>query len=228
MKTTSSRSIYSHNDLLRVNGPSSSNGPLSVQFNYFWLFCLYDSISGTLVSNPGPTETLHFVNEQITNLTGVAIPGPSNPSTDSSLPGCGIGDEPNLVSADCILAKTLNAMPAGCDSNPYTKECILHLFPAFCIDLYSVRMGLDAESEVEYCLRRIALGPCVANPSGAACRSGLFPGIAFVGDGGGHSPGRRAIGIRDNNGPLFGPGSSDIPAEDSFWIGKYNSTIQRV
>lgn len=191
--------------------------PSLVIFGFFASTIVYQVL---LSRTPAPRKPFILSMKRSQIFTGVVIPGPSSPSTDSSLPGCGIDGDPNLVSDDCILAKTLNAMPAGCDSNPDTRECILHLFPAFCIDLYSVRMGLPAESELEYCLRRIALGPCVANPSGAACRSGLFPGIAFVGDSGGHSPGRRAVSARDDMGPLFGPTSNHIPEEDSFWIGK--------
>lgn len=60
----------------------------------------------------------------------------------------------------------------------------------------------------------------------AICASGFSPGIAFLGSCGGYSPSRKVISERDNQGPLFGPGGNDIPA-NNFFIGKWHSTIQR-
>jgi hypothetical protein len=144
---------------------------------------------------------------QITNLTGVLIPSPSVLLTEGELPVCNDEDTDLLGTPDCTIAKAVNGMPPGCDADPGLMECILHLFPAFCGDLSAVRMGIgNFDEEVERCMRTISQGPCVANPGGAACASGLFPGISFVGGGGGSS-GKRGVSV-------------DLGYVGSFFLGK--------
>lgn len=206
---------------LSVVGPPSQNGgPLTLsQESTDYGVCIYDVQSGNYAVAPSNPTQSHFQNQQLTNLTGVAVPGTQQPLPATDLPGCSVGDSfsPNTSTyyfntVDCAIAKAVNGMPAGCESNPQGAECILYLFPAFC--------G-DSTSDIEYCLRRIPLGPCVANPGGAACLSGQFPGIQFVVGGGNSSSSKR-----DNSDPLFGDNGQDlVPLEDQFWIGKKHYLI---
>ncbi|KAL2877622.1 hypothetical protein SGCOL_007151 [Colletotrichum sp. CLE4] len=125
---------------------------------------------------------------------------------------------------DCIVARSFATIPSGCDANPSNKTCILHLWPAFCLDLPEVRTGANASDALEICVRKISQGPCVANPSGAACASNLFAGIKYVGGVGGG--GSSATSKRQtSNDPLFGNPESNIPLEDQFWMGVMKNVI---
>lgn len=188
-------------------GALTVSGPESV-------FCIYDSDFGNLVTLPASNQS-YFSPESETNLMGIALPGSDDPLPELALPGCRV-DAPG----DCIIARAVNGMPAECAANPSKRLCVLHLVVAFCFDIPMRSAGQDAGAEVEACFRRVALGPCVANPGGAACISGQFAGIAKFGTGGGGSPGRRML-RRSDPGPLFGDQPSLLPAEDQFWVGEW-------
>lgn len=186
--------------------------------------CIYDIQSGNFVTAPSDPTQRHIQTEQITNLTNVAIPGSQQPLPETSLPGCVIGNPlyPNGSfypdSIDCAVSKAINGMPTECESNPQAQECVIYLFPAFCGDVPAFRAGINASSDIDYCFRRIGLGPCVANPGGAACLSGKFAGIQYIGDTGNTGSSKK----RDNGpDPLFGGQGEDLrPVEDQFWGGK--------
>ena len=200
------------------------------------ILCIYDSEYGNPVTLPAP-EKSYFSPESVTNLTGIALPGSGDLQPEDELPGCSDG-----AAQDCLIARAVNGMPAECAANPSTRLCVLHLVVAFCFDVPMRLAGEDASAQVEACFRRVALGPCVANPGGAACSSGQFAGIAQFGSGGGGSTGasagatgvsantRRDIGSVDrmtdqvlrraDPGPLFADEPNQLPAEDQFWVGE--------
>jgi hypothetical protein len=198
-------------DLNVITGPSQNGGALPVGSSSLYGTCMYDVNSGYYVVAPSNPTQSHIQSQQITNLTNVQIPGSQQGLPATSLPGCSVGNSFYPNSIDCAIAKAVNGMPSECESDPQAGVCILYLFAAFCGD--SPSMNADT---IEYCLRRVGLGPCIANPGGAACLSGQFAGIQFVVGGGNTSTSKR-----DNSDPLFGnQGESLVPAEDSFWIGK--------
>ena len=210
------------NDLSAIVGPSQVGGALTFAGSSNYGACVYDVHSGYFIVASADT---HVQTQQLTNLTDVAIPGNRQPLPPTSLPGCSVGNSfyPNGI--DCAIAKVVNGMPPECESDPQARTCILNLFPAFCGDLPSIRAGSKAsDTDIEYCLRRVALGPCVANPSGAACLSGQFAGIKFV-VGGGNSGSSKRDASSD---PLFGNEGQDlVPLEDQFWIGKRRYLVIR-
>jgi hypothetical protein len=178
-------------------------GPLgTVNYTVNPVICIYDAFTELPVV--APATNFHFPMSQITNLTDASIPPPSVPATEADLPVCDNYDMDLLGTPDCTIAKAIHGMPPGCDAKPDQIECILYLFPAFCGDLSAVRMGIgNVDEEVERCMRAISLGPCVANPGGAACASGLFPGISFIGGGGGSSGKRDVSVVLDDIGSFF-------------------------
>lgn len=190
------------------------------------IFCIYDSDSGRPVALPtsGPS---YFNPKILTNLTGAALPGSDNPQPEFALPGCSgespLGESPPV---DCLIARAVNGMPADCAANPGKRACVLHLVAAFCFDIPLWRAVGDHSAQVEACFRSVALGPCVANPGGAACISGQFAGIAEFGRGG--SPGGRQntsmtsqVLRRADPGPLFSDEPNQLPAEDQFFVGEW-------
>jgi hypothetical protein len=147
----------------------------------------------------------------ITNLTGSTIP--ANAIIDTDLPGCTFVNELTLNTIDCVVSKTVATLPPACLTNMTTRDCVLHHVAAFCSDIPEARFGLldSMPSAVENCLYGIRYGPCVANPSGAACVSRQFEHVQFD-------------SIKTNNrghmGPLFGPitiGNDRV--EEEFYIG---------
>ncbi|GKT66479.1 hypothetical protein ColTof4_03973 [Colletotrichum tofieldiae] len=129
----------------------------------------------------------------LTQLWGQTVPGSDKPTDAVSLPGCTNADgSDNSNSLDCVLTISYNRAPAECATNPQATDCILNYLGAFCGDLVDGRKRAnnpipDAEvgNALEACARKIALGPCIANPTGAACMSGLFAGIRYPGLAGG-------------------------------------------
>ena len=179
-------------------------------------FCIYNASSGNVLLPPTITDQVNVPTSDITNLTGASIP--SDATSDIDLPGCTLGNNATTDTIDCIVSRTLATLPLACFTDMNTRECVLHVAPAFCLDLPEVRfeLGDSATSDaVENCLYGVRYGPCVANPSGAACTSGLFIGIVQFNNGG-HSS---AFEKRRNNGPLFGDYNDNIPLEDQFWSG---------
>ncbi|KPM38660.1 hypothetical protein AK830_g7922 [Neonectria ditissima] len=216
------------NSLKAIDRSETGSGPLIVQSSTKNQFCVYATDTEKLVV-PTATEVRHVAQKDITNLTASSF-GSTLPISEGSIPECTFSIEgdssvpmlDSLSSADCITARVYASIPSGCDATPRNKTCILHLFPAFCLDLPEVRRGVNASDAVESCFRKISLGPCVANPGGAACASGLFAGISFVdGVGGGGSASKRQA----SNDPLFGDPDSYIPLEDQFWIGVMKNII---
>lgn len=176
--------------------PSGGDGQLLAQDNGGdSLFCFYDAESSELVIPDG----IYVSSGQRSNLTAAAVPSSGTFTPVVQLPGCVTGDGlPNFNSMDCIIATAFNGAPAGCDTDPEQTDCILNYLPAFCADLVdsSATAGIplsDANSSLEACAKAIPLGPCVANPSGAACASDLFAGIKFpVSSGNGSSSSKRS------------------------------------
>ncbi|KAK7446457.1 hypothetical protein CaCOL14_010866 [Colletotrichum acutatum] len=193
-------------------------------------FCAYANETGKLVIPPA-TGTMYYPQAQLTNLTSTSF-GNTPPASEGDIPQCRFADQGNtstsmlesMGSTDCIVARSFATIPSGCDANPSNKTCILHLWPAFCLDLPEVRTGANASDALEVCVRKISQGPCVANPSGAACASNLFAGIKYVGGvggGGGSATSKR----QTSNDPLFGNPESNIPLEDQFWMGVMKNVI---
>uniref|UniRef100_L2G109 Uncharacterized protein n=1 Tax=Colletotrichum fructicola (strain Nara gc5) TaxID=1213859 RepID=L2G109_COLFN len=203
-------------------------------------FCFYEADSGSVVrSSEARAE----------DRASTIAATPAGPVDLIELPGCMVDDVTYAPrSMDCLVAKTANTVPSNCSATPQSRECVLHLFPAFCGDLpktagpnFTQVVGDDA---IEGCLRRVSQGPCVANPAGAACLSGLFPGIVFAT---GPPPSQSASqrlrrsyprtslhrshelllhGRQNAKDPLFGdPNESWLPAEDQFWVGFAKSII---
>jgi hypothetical protein len=159
--------------------------------------CFYDETSSSLVTPPTDVAAAYFSPAQITNLTVASgIPDSSKLTSVVSLPGCylpeddsDLGRVADVGNPDCIVAKAYNGLPSNCQASMDTKECLLHVFPAFCADNPYGADGVDS------CFDRLNEGPCIANPGGAACASGLFAGIkSFVpGDGSGSGSMKRAV-----------------------------------
>ena len=164
-----------------LDRPGTSGDPLTFSPSTRSGFCAYANDTGKLVVQPTKTP-LYFPQAQVTNLTASSF-GNTLPTSDVDIPQCNFAVSGNgsmlesLGSTDCIVARVFATIPSGCDANPSNKTCILHLWSAFCLDLPEVRNGLNASGALEVCVRKISQGPCVANPSGAACASGLFAGI---------------------------------------------------
>ncbi|TID03676.1 hypothetical protein CH35J_001733 [Colletotrichum higginsianum] len=120
---------------------------------------------------------------------GRVVPDSDKPTHYTSLLGCTNSDgSENFNSLDCILAISYNRAPAKCATDPQATDCILNYLGAFCGDLVDGRLRANnpiprdqIANQLEACARKIALGPCVANPTGAACTSGLFAGTKFPG-----------------------------------------------
>ncbi|KAN0083464.1 hypothetical protein V8E54_002552 [Elaphomyces granulatus] len=213
--------LIATNDLSVIIGPSQDGDALTVGSSSVYGICIYDINSGYFVVAPSDPTQSHIQTQQITNLTNVLIPGNQQGLPATSLPGCNVGDSFYLTAVDCAIAKAVNGMLPECESNPQASVCIVYLFPAFCGDFSSISAGNNTP-DIEYCLRRVGLGPCVANPGGAACLSGQFAGIQFV-IGGGSNTGSSK---RDNPDPLFGDQGQDlIPLEDQFWVGVMKNFI---
>lgn len=194
-------------------------------------FCAYADDTGKLVVPPTKTP-LYYPQAQVTNLTSSSF-GSTLPTSDLEIPECIFAISGNgsmlesLGSVDCIVARAFATMPSGCDANPANKTCILHLWSAFCLDLPEVRNGLNASDAVDVCVRKISQGPCVANPSGAACTSGLFAGIQYVQGVQGGGSGSASSKRQASNDPLFGNRELSIPLEDQFWIGVMKNLINQ-
>ncbi|POS78075.1 hypothetical protein DHEL01_v203528 [Diaporthe helianthi] len=206
-------------------------------------FCLYEADSGNVVRSSEARA-----GDRASTIAGASIP--EGPVDLIELPGC-MADDITYAprSMDCLVAKTANTVPSNCSSTtPQSRECVLHLFPAFCGDLPKTAASnftLTGDDAIEACLRRVSQGPCVANPAGAACLSGLFPGIVFAtGPPTPQSSSQRLRrsywrrpstshelllplrGRQNARDPLFGdPNESWLPAEDQFWIGFAKSII---
>ncbi|KAJ0115348.1 hypothetical protein J7T55_012626 [Diaporthe amygdali] len=216
-----------------LDRPGTSGDPLTFSPSTKSGFCAYADDSGKLVVQPTKTP-LYFPQAQVTNLTASSF-GKTPPTSDVAIPQCNFAVSGNgsmidsLGSADCIVARAFATIPSGCDANPSNKTCILHLWSAFCLDLPEVRNGLNASDALEICVRKISQGPCVANPSGAACASGLFAGIQYVGGvgGGGSGSGSSSSKRQTANDPLFGNPESNIPLEDQFWMGVMKNIINQ-
>ncbi|KAK8157175.1 hypothetical protein IWX90DRAFT_508880 [Phyllosticta citrichinensis] len=135
---------------------------------------------------------------------------------------------------DCLIARAINGYPKECLGNPFTMRCVLFLAPAFCFDVPGRRLKQPAvaEAQVEFCLRNVAGGPCLANAGGAACACGKFAGIAQWVSGGGSvskrsldQPEYGALVKRANHDPLFVDQPSNLPLVDQFWVGVMKNLI---
>lgn len=205
------------------------------------LFCIYDTDSGVPLTTPADQAAAYTAQVSYSNLTSTSFKDGA-PKSESEAPQCNWAawgeDGPNGTatnvqesssSPDCILARTAATMPAECAEDPTNGDCILHVALAFCVDLPEAREGLPAaesNAAVETCVRRASLGPCVANPAGAACASGLFAGINFVdgvdGAGSGGSASARLRRRLDLTTLLFGDPNnpdSELPFESQFFLG---------
>lgn len=164
-----------------LDRPSASGNALTFSPSTQSGFCAYADDTGKLVVPPTKTP-LYFPQAQVTNLTSSSF-GNTPPTSDVAIPECNFAVSGNgsmldsLGSVDCIVARAFATIPSGCNANPANKTCVLHLWSAFCLDLPEVRNGLNASDALEMCVRKISQGPCVANPSGAACSSCLYAGI---------------------------------------------------
>ncbi|KDN67466.1 hypothetical protein CSUB01_12516, partial [Colletotrichum sublineola] len=147
--------------------------------------CFYNADNDWTIS----AGTTYIPSDALTTLWDQAIPDSEVPMGSVWLPGCINADgSDNSNSLDCVLAMSYNRAPQECATNPQATDCILNYLGAFCGDLVLSRQRAnnpipDAEvgNALETCARKIALGPCIANPAGAACMSGLFAGIVFPG-----------------------------------------------
>lgn len=207
-------------------------------------FCIYDTDAGLPLTTPADQEAAYTAQVTYTNLTSTSFKDGA-PKSESEAPQCNWAawgeDGPNGTatniqesssSPDCVLARTAATMPAECADDPTNGDCILHVALAFCADLPEPREGLpaaEANGAVETCVRKASLGPCVANPGGAACASGLFAGIAFV-DGtdstGGGSASARLKRKLDLTTLLFGDPNnpdSELPYESQFFLGIFKN-----
>lgn len=77
-------------------------------------------------------------------------------------------------------------MEPYCKDKPQATDCVLNCVTAFCDDLITSRkaandpiLDADKDKEIEICVRSVSLGPCVANPTGLACKSNKFAGIRY-------------------------------------------------
>lgn len=145
--------------------------------------CIYNADNDWAIS-AGET---YIPSHALSSIWDQAVPSSETPTEQVSLPGCLNTDgSNNYESSDCALAISYNRAPAVCATNPQATDCILNYLGAFCGDLVPSRERAndpipeaEVENALEDCARKIALGPCVANPAGAACMSGLFAGIVF-------------------------------------------------
>ena len=186
---------------------------------------MYDSDSGNLVTLPS-SEPSYISPASITNLTGLILPRNDNLLPESVLTGC----HEDTAPVDCLIARAVNGMPAECEADPSKRACVLHLVAAFCFDVPLRRVGKDSSAQVEACFNSVPLGPCVANPGGAACISEQFAGIAqFGSSGSGWSSRKRDIssagsmtGLELRGGPV--PRgvvvSVPIPIDKGFFAGE--------
>lgn len=210
-------------------------------------FCIYDSNDGVPLTTPADQAAAYTAQVSYSNLTSTSFQNGA-PKSESEAPECNWAawgeDGPNGTatnvqesssSPDCILARTAATMPAECAEDPTNGDCILHVALAFCADLPEVREGLPAaesNAAIETCVRRASLGPCVANPAGAACASGLFAGITFVdgvdGTGSGGSASARLKRKLDLTTLLFGDPNnpdSELPFESQFFLGIFKNLV---
>lgn len=209
------------------------------------LFCIYDTDTGVPVTTPAGQAAAYTAQVSYSNLTSTSFRD-GYPRSESEAPQCNWAawgdDGPNGTAAnvqesssspDCILARTAATMPAECADDPTNGDCILHVALAFCADMPEVRGDLPAaesNAAVEACVRRASLGPCVANPAGAACASGLFAGIKFVDavDGSAGSASARMRRELDLTMLLFGDPNnpdSELPFESQFFLGIFKNLI---
>jgi hypothetical protein len=138
------------------------------------------------VAPSDPTER-RIQTQQITNLTNMAIPGVSSlcqlPVFLTAL--WAILLTPISLSTPMSSTVPLQRLSAECRQNervtPRQGRVSFICFLALPLAL------IDGKSTKRNCLRRIGLGPCVANPSGAACLLGQFAGTQFVVGGGNSS-----------------------------------------
>ncbi|POS70736.1 hypothetical protein DHEL01_v210870 [Diaporthe helianthi] len=202
------------------------------------VYCFYHADTGVLLTAPADPAAAYTAKVSYTNVTASSFSAGA-PRSESEAPQCNWAawgdDGPNGTAAniqqsssspDCLLARTAASDPADeCLSDPSNGDCILHVAVAFCADLPEVLQDLtvaEKNGAVETCLRRASQGPCVANPSGAACASGLYAGIKFVGGGdggGGASSKRQQIDLEtlffgDPNNP-----DSELPFVSQFFVG---------
>ncbi|OHE97095.1 hypothetical protein CORC01_07536 [Colletotrichum orchidophilum] len=216
-----------------LDKPATAGDALTLNPAAHTQFCAYSKDTGKLVVAPA-NATMYYPQAQLTNLTSLSF-GPTAPQSEGDVPECRFADQGNtsafmlesMGSTDCIVARSFATIPGVCGSNPSNKTCILHLWPAFCLDLPEVRAGANASDALEVCVKKISQGPCIANPSGAACASNLFAGIQYAGGigGGGGSSGSTVSKRQTSNDPLFGNPQSDSPLEDQFWMGVMKNVI---
>lgn len=209
-------------------------------------FCIYETDAGVPLTTPADQAAAYTAQVTYTNLTSTSFKDGA-PKSESEAPQCNWAawgeDGPNGTatniqesssSPDCVLARTAATMPAECADDPTNGDCILHVALAFCADLPEVREGLPAaevNGAVETCVRKASLGPCVANPGGAACASGLFAGIAFVDGAEGSTTGGGSASARlkrklDLTTLLFGDPNnpdSELPYESQFFLGIFKN-----
>ncbi|KAG8159917.1 hypothetical protein KVR01_010554 [Diaporthe batatas] len=201
-------------------------------------FCIYNTDTGAPLTTPATKEAAYTAQVTYSNLTSTSFKDGA-PKSESEAPQCNWAawgdDGPNGTavnvqqsssSPDCILARTAATTPSQCADDPSNGDCILHVALAFCADVPEVKQGLkpdETDAAIESCIRKAAMGPCVANPGGAACASGLFAGIAFAGGapGGGSSSARmrRQVDLKklffgDPNNP-----DSQLSFESQFFMG---------
>lgn len=145
--------------------------------------CVYNADNDWAIS----AGNTYIPSHALTGLWEHEVPDSEIPTEPVSLPGCIKADgSTDFESMDCVIAISYNRAPAECATNPQATDCILNYLGAFCGDLVLGRNrsnnpipDTEVENELDACARKISLGPCVANPTGAACMSGLFAGIAF-------------------------------------------------
>lgn len=187
------------------------------------VFCIYDSDSGNPVTLP-LSEPSYISPASITNLTGLVLPGNDDLLPESVLTGC------HEDAVDCLITRAVNGMPAECAADPSKRICVLHLVAAFCFDVPLRRAGKDSSAQVEACFNSVPLGPCVANPGGAACISEQFAGIAQFGSGSNSWASRRrdissagsmtGLVLRGGLAPRDVVVSVPIPIEKGFFAGE--------
>lgn len=118
------------------------------------------------------STTVHVYSQ--TNSGGLIIVPDNEVFLDiDSLPGCMDGNEGHL---DCLVAKTAFAIPGECIKDSKSKNCVIFLGPAFCVDAPTDQ---STQNGTATCLDNVYKGPCACNPTGRACTSGLFSHISF-------------------------------------------------
>ncbi|KAI3400995.1 hypothetical protein diail_700 [Diaporthe ilicicola] len=221
--------------------PARTDTPITFGDGSQIRFCIYDTDTGVPLTTPADQAAAYTAQVTYTNLTSTSFKDGA-PKSESDAPQCNWAawgeDGPNGTatniqesssSPDCILARTAATMPTECADDPTNGDCILHVALAFCADLPEVREALPAaesNAAIESCIRKASLGPCVANPGGAACASGLFAGIAFVDGADGSGSGSAAARMKrqqvDLKTLLFGDPKnpdSQLPFESQFFLG---------